>query len=351
MVVHGEITATQAGIAQARLLGEAQATAGRNISIDELLTLEVPAPTAAEVQQLTALQKVAGLITAVNILWIVGGVLVFAAIVLLFGWFLRKISAVFWEVILYGVSGALLSWSHTLATGIAENIAFTGALFLAGALGFSWFRHKLGGKEHGEVSYCAVTAAILGALAVVLGNSAIGFVAVMAAMGALGFSVAVIPFGYAVGFKDEDAVARGTGAALVILIGFVALRALGHHIPAIAVFTEGAYWMGAFVGYLGLLILASKWYARRGNYAAMQVVMIVAGIAAIVVGSVLQIGELQKIGGTFFALWGIEKLTEIPVASKEGVGVLCLFLAGVLTAVAWTVKANAATFAPYILGL
>ena len=74
----------------------------------------------------------------------------------------------------------------------------------------------------------------------------------------------------------------------------------------IKVFEEGALFLGSFVGYLGLLISSSsKWYGRNnpGRYLFAQIVTFIAGGLAIFIGATFGIGELLKIGGTFFVLW------------------------------------------------
>ncbi|MBI4450043.1 hypothetical protein HY634_03220 [Candidatus Uhrbacteria bacterium] len=359
MAAAREITNGQRAEATTRLIREATKAAGSPVALEQLLAVtcaSLPAMSTVG-PKLTALQKLAGLVTVTNIAWVAAGVLVLVALILLYQWFLRGIPPEVWEILLYLTSIALLIIGHRLHSGIAEHVVFVGSLVFTGAWGFTWFFHKLGestsrfdGKvrTREEVFFLVLTVALAG-IALGFTNAAVGFVAVMALMGALGFSVAVIPCGYVVGFKDDDAVARGTFAALFILVGFVLLRVFGTRVPALAVFEGGAYWMGAFVGYLGLLIISSKWYTKE-NYGIMQVVMVVAGVLALVVGSVFHISELQKIGGTFFGLWAVEKLAEIPVASKEGVAVLCLVVAGVLAGGAWYVSAHLDTFAPYLIG-
>ena len=360
MQAAGEITSAQRGGATTRLLREATSAAGSPVALEQLLTATCSAlPAMSTVgPKLTMLQKLAGLVTVTNIFWVAAAILVLIALILLYNWFLRGIPPEIWEVLLYMVSIGLIIGGHMLRHGVAEHVVFVGSLVYAGAWGFTWFFHELGKRTHSlprkhggerEEIFFLVLTVFLAGIAIAYTNAAVGFVAVMALVGSLGFSVAVIPCGYAVGFKDDDAVARGTFAAFFILIGFVLLRVFGARVQALAVFEGGAYWMGAFVGYLGLLIISSKWYATR-NYALMQIVMVVAGVLALVVGSVLQIPELQKIGGTFFGLWLVEKLAEIPVESKEGVAVLCLVIAGVLAGSAWYIRAHLDTLAPYLIG-
>ena len=84
--------------------------------------------------------------------------------------------------------------------------------------------------------------------------SEIGFLAIAALMGVLGFSVAVTPMCYAFGFKDKESVDSGTAAALMVLGIYVIAQIFYPNMPqAMAVFTTGAFWLGSLVGYLGLL--------------------------------------------------------------------------------------------------
>lgn len=348
MAAAGEITTPQADSAIRRYLADARDAAGNAVSLEELLA--VHGTLAAPTTQLTQLQMLAGFVTAVNIAWVAAGVLTLVGIVFLFGFFIR-VGPAFWEFVLYVASSVFLYAAWKASPGVAEYLGFTGAAALAGAIGFTWFLHmKTWATERTRMTTFFATVALLEAtFALLLHNSAIGFLAVMALMGALGFSVAVIPFGFAVGWEEKNLVPRATNASFAILVGFVLLKLYGQQTP-LAVFEAGAYFMGAFVGYLGLLIMASKWYDRT-MYPLMQVTMIAAGAGAIVVGSILHIGELQKIGGTFLALWVMEKLAEVPVQSKEDVAMLCLVTAALLTSAGFIVKLNLPTFAPYVLGL
>ena len=53
---------------------------------------------------------------------------------------------------------------------------------------------------------------------------------------------------------------------------------------------------------------------------------IIAGVGALFFGSVFQMNELQKIGGTFFVLYCLIKLAEIPTGSRH---IFALLIAGV----------------------
>ncbi len=163
-------------------------------------------------------------------------------------------------------------------------------------------------------------------------------------LAALGFSVLVTPLCYCFGFDDEASLGRATTAAFAMLAGFVLLRVFGASVPGLNVFESGALFLGSFVGYLGLLIASSRWYGHKKNYALFQIVTIAAGVAALLVGSLCGIGELQKIGGTFFVLYLMEKPFEIPVESKRAYAAIGLFVAALLFGFCWYVRANPETF-------
>lgn len=71
--------------------------------------------------------------------------------------------------------------------------------------------------------------------------------------------------------------------------------------------------MGAFVYYLGLLILSSRYYnAGKGNYILLQIITVLSGVAAFFVGATFGVNILLSIGGTFFVLYLLEKYSELP---------------------------------------
>jgi len=145
-------------------------------------------------------------------------------------------------------------------------------------------------------------------------------------MTACGFVCGVMPWGVYVGWNDDKYVSRGTVAAFVILALYIITHITGLTSPQIDVFKPGAHFMGAFVYFLGILIMSSKWYLRRRFYLPMNILCIISGVAALYLGSVFGMGTLLGIGGTLFFLWVLEKYFEIP---WEGVGWIwaMLFLA------------------------
>lgn len=351
----GIITDAQATQGLERYVSKAKELVGRDVSATEILTLTTAEDTAAPVGELSALQKFAGFITFVNIMWVLAILLgVVCVSYLARGWvaslivMFAMIPLVVWEALFLLVGLAVAGYGTTLSAEIAPYVGFTGCMLFAGGLGFVAYNHKI---EKRIESLFLVLAAVSGLSAVLYGSSLIGFLAVVALMGAIGFSVAVLPLCYCVGFKDEDAVVRATTAAFFILLLFVGLTIGQNEVGVFGVFRTGSLWMGSFVGFLGLLIASSKWYRHEssGSYALMQLVTLVAGVAALLVGSIWQIPELQRIGGTFFVLWGLEKFIEIPVKSMKGYAYLGLCASGLLYGGFTVIKAYPEVLGPYFL--
>ena len=344
------ITPLQAKTGTDEYLKKAQGIASSELTLGELLMLE---PIGGQAVELTALQKFAGKITLINTIWIFAicaGVFSFCYLVIqffprVFEW-LKYIPMEAYEFAFYLLSIGFMFGGFFLSKGVGPFVSLTGCLGLAGAQIFSMHIRK---REIKEVRFFAILCAIYIPIALLLQSQLIGFIAVIALMGALGFSGAVIPCGFAIGFKDEDALARATSTAFLILIGFVIIRILGYIIPYLQVFEKGALFMGSFVGYLGLLIASSRWYTKRTNWLFMQGVMLVACIAALAIGSIFQIGELKKIGGTFFGLWMIEKPFEIPAESATQYAVITLVVSILVFLGCWYAKANPAIISPYVL--
>jgi len=346
----GIISRMQADEALKRYLAQASDVAGEEVSYERLLALAVQPEDTAEPAGLTALQRFAGLITFTNILWVLGIALGIICFCYLFWHFIVTVIASIpkevYEVLL-GLGGlGLIAGGLWLKPGVAEYVGLTGTLMTTGALAVAYFAHKL---EKKETLLFLVASAVAAAAALLHGSSMIGFLAVILIMCTLGFSAAVIPCGYVIGFKDEAALGRATAAGFLMVTAFVLLTIFQKELAPLTVFRTGALFMGSFIGYLGLLIASSRWYDSRTHYALFQVVTITAGVAALVVGSVWGIGELQKIGGTFFVLYLIEKVCEVPVRERVGYATLGLVVSGIIFGVCMLVKTYPAALQPYLL--
>jgi hypothetical protein len=335
----------RAGISRYQL--QAAALTGKPLSVEEILAYQPPQP------HLTKLQKAAGYVTFAGTMWVISILLATLCIAWLFGgWikalmaFFHKVPLSFWEVTAYVVSVGLIGLGLRLSHTTAPFVGLTGCLLFAVALGFTAKEHS---RKITESAWFAALFAVWAVAAVLYNSSLIGFFAIIALMAALGFSVIVSPLRYAIGFEDESAIGRTTASAFGILTIFVVLRIFGVSIPYLSVFERGSLFMGSFVGYLGLLIGSSRWYPNsRKGYGLLQVTTVILGTLALFVGTVWAIPELSKIGGTFFALWMVEKLFEIPVAKKESYAYIGLVVAGLLYGLVMLTRTYPAFFAPYL---
>jgi hypothetical protein len=312
----------------ARIAGQAVATPG---DLDELVRQHDRS-------------RFGGFFTFVNIVAVFAGILLAMAI----GWLcwiylaplLAHLPPVGWEVLAYaGVTLGLLSGAIFPVLGIWFVVP--AALLLIAALRFTRRLHfppirdgrpepeegVLPGEGWVRFSFSEFTALVCtvvwGIAAVYYRSYLLGFMSVLALEALLGFSVLVEPGMVGLGFRRGESVPRATVASFLILVTFVVLQIAGWFdpvrvegrdvLPAAVYFRPGALFMGAFVYFLGLLILASTFYSgKRGNYLLMQGITIVSGVAAFYFGATFGIDTLLGIGGTFFVLYLLEKYTELP---------------------------------------
>ncbi|MBI2463240.1 MAG: hypothetical protein HYV65_03355 [Candidatus Spechtbacteria bacterium] len=304
--------------------------------------------------ELTGLQIAAGFVTWMNILQ----VFAIALAVICFGylisrWF-RWLIEIFlhvpeevYEVLLYIASIGLVVSGHWVSAINQLWPVLGGSLLFGVALTITAALHPV--QFNKPDRFFGILFLVWSAVALYYQNEVVGFIAVAAFMGMLGFSVLIAPGMYALGFEDEDAVAKATTAAFMVLGVFVGLHVLRTTIPYMQVFEQGALWMGSFVGYLGLLIASSRWYGNARTYPIMQVTTILLGFAAIAVGSVFGVPQLLGIGGTFFVLYLIEKPFEIPVDSAIGYAFIGLLVALCVGGGVWWAQNNMDIVRPYLL--
>lgn len=345
----GIITKSQEEQGSKRYLEQASRLAGYTIARKDLFSFQDPGITSSAVK-LTPLQKFAGLVTFVNILWIFAIVGLVGCGVYLLGDFivnvLQDIPAEVYEALLYAGSVALVVYGKFLTSEIGPYVGLTGCLLLAGALVLTGYVHKL--KEN-YLRFWTILFVSWTTAALVYQSQIIGFIAVGALMSVLGFSAMVYPFMVVIGFKDEDSLGKATAAAFALVLLYAASIVFNLQLSFVSVFQNGALFLGCFVGYLGLDIASTRWYdGRQRNYALFQVITMAAGFFAIYIGSVYGIGELQKIGGTFLVLFFLTKLTEIPVESRRGYAILGLFSSAVVYGFCVYAKSHPDVFGPYL---
>jgi hypothetical protein len=135
-------------------------------------------------------------------------------------------------------------------------------------------------------------------------------------MSALGFSVAVTPLCYAVGFESESALTRATAAALVMCLAAIIASsdAVGPAVygSRLALFMPGVVWMGSVVLGLGAIIKSSRWAGREAGYALRQMPAIACIMLLMFGGAISGLDVMRNAGVVFFALYLLEKPFEIP---------------------------------------
>ena len=314
-------------------------------------------------------QRAAGFGLFLNSIIVLAGIALLLGAVGLIGYYLREflksLPSVFYECLAYVVTVGLLVcayfvqpfsfWSvaiQPLWLVVPSTLAFAGCIFLSYSL--HWKRrepsanHSVSDRVYagpGRVSFPTVLSGLCtiawSGIAIcfhqAFPNSGIphfvAFISCMALQSFLGFSVITLPGCIAIGWEKEKQVPKSTLASLLILTPYVATNILYLSLPEfIRLFDTGCVFMGAFVYYLGLLVISSKWYCRPNpynpeskkterkgfsRYFTMQAITIASGLAALYLGSTFKIGSLLGIGGTFFTIYLLEKYYEIP---WKGVG-------------------------------
>ncbi len=348
----GEITPAQQKTAVDRHLTKAREVAGKHLSVEAIAKLQgQTSRVMEEANQEPFFKRVLGLDTFMGIVLVIVGIIGIICLIII----LVKINlpVEFYEAAGYALSGFLLIYGNSCSESVRDFVTFPGAFLGCGMLVASIAIHKLG-EKFTSVAYFSVITIFLATCAILTHNSITGFATAIALMSALGFSVIALPGCYVIGFdsrdgKEQAVIARATSAGFLLILVFGILRVLGSTTSAAHLFEGGALWMGSFVGYLGLLIASSRWYDGHKNYILKQAVVLVAGVAALFFGSVFGIGELQKIGGTFFVLWMVEKFLEIPAKSLVGHCTVGLVTCGWVYVITLFIKAHLDVLAPYLL--
>lgn len=289
---------------------------------------------------LTGLQIAAGYVTFANIVKLIAVLAGTGFAGMFLGRVVQHLLVVFtliplsvYKALGYLVSCVLLIWSYGVASGhgawwigahwsalndLARYIGVVGALGLGvsvlGSLA-DWAEIH-GSGPHPEQTSAMILAVLMGAIALLLGNNIVGAFAVVALMAFFGFFIVALPGVVTLGYDSDKTLFSGTLASFFILVP--ATLTVAHHgsLGPLDVFRAGIFWVTTFSGYTGLLILATFHFSRHlGRYLAMQAVMVLMGLAALYFGSVYGIGELQKIGGTFFVVYLLSKPWDLPKAN------------------------------------
>lgn len=269
---------------------------------------------------LTTLQVAAGFVTWMNIMKVFAVLLGGVCAVFLFGRTIMRIAAVFsmlpvafHEFLGYAASIAMIGGA-ALADGYLRTwLLVLGCLAFAGMIAISG---KLRNAKPNPAGYSMMVAVLWASAALGYHNDIVAFGSVMALMAALGFSVAITPLCYSIGFESESAVTRASAAALVLSL----LAILAHSEalrPAVEgsrmeIFMPGIVWMGSIVLGLGALIKSSRWSGGEAGYGLRQMPAISCIMLLMFGGAISGIEVMRNAGVAFLALYLLEKPFEIP---------------------------------------
>ncbi|HEU5375407.1 MAG TPA: hypothetical protein VFV38_08215 [Ktedonobacteraceae bacterium] len=347
----GLMTPSEADRAIAFYVAQASQLVGHPMTVQQILAV----PDRLQ-PSLTPLQEFAGALTFLNAMLVLAIIAVGGAFIYLFKHYVRilfrilaHIPMLVYELTFYvlSLSSALTGW--WLPAPMHQSLALLSCVLFAGALAFSVSYRR-------ELAHAFIIAMILflvwTPMAMLFASTFVGFLAVGALLTALGWNDFVLwainELGARVRSRSSQHIEQATLAGFVVLTLFVTIRLLSSFVPVLIVFTPGSLIFGSVFGFGGLLALSDRWYdrrystgverregetddehaarweqarqrdknVRRKHYWGFQIVSIVAGIGALFFGSALQISELQKIGGTFFVVYLLVKLAEIPTRSR-----------------------------------
>lgn len=332
----GLITQAEATKSIAYYLAQASQEEGHPVTLHEMLA--TPDPTS---QQLTPLQEFVGAIDFLRIILVLGIIAVAGALSYLFKFYVKKLLQLFlsvpiaaYEVIFYAacVGCGIGGWFSP--EPIHSSLGFFASLLFVAALGFSTSHRR--SLAH-VFLFSGLLFLVWAPMAVLFNSSLVGFMAMGALLSALGFSEPAKIMFASLRFRQHMVIEKATFAAFLVLALFIGLKAIIPSVPALTVFEFGALFLGSLVGYVGLFVLSMRWYNRnqRERYGVAQVAAIVAGLGALFFGSIFQISALQKIGGTFFVVYCLAKIGDIPAKNRPAFALLIALVGSLSICFCW----------------
>ncbi len=302
----------------------------------------------------------------INLIWVFASIIIVLSSVWIFAKYilplLKRIPVIVYEILLYLLCAGFIFGGLSVASGIRQFVALPGVLGLFFLLPFSYERHIIRVNKHYQTEYTpaqlepidpsvqplaaeeveaqlvaaqarqsaqnnrelsrirrdfmilnGVLVLIWGAIAVAYGSVLIGFLTVLAFMGAITLSPLVPPVVSALGFKRYDAGATVLVVSFVLVMVFLVMKIAAIQGIYAEIFEPGVFWIGADVYFIALGVLASRFYHRenRARFMRWQLISIASCIAALFIGSFWDIPVIQEIAGTYFLFYILEKYIEI----------------------------------------
>lgn len=301
--------------------------------------------------QRSIVDRVLGFFSFVNVVWLISIVGVIAtvgpAIGYLFGPMLLKLATVLLNNLLIPVVsllhriGAFEVAAYTLAfhfcvqgrrysAGQADAgimVALTGGLAFAPCWFYSTSLNvqSSGGNEDKFLMLTYTLASLVFVpMAVAHDSRLLGFLAVMAIFGAMGFVFFAFGSGFAIGFDSKDSMLRSAGTSFILVASYCGLRFGGLNPAYLRPFSTAVMVCGNIVYFLALLIFSGRWRRCDTPYYVRQGLMLGSLVTALFVGNVYSMQGMSNTASTFLVLWLMEK--ELEVKWGPGAGMLVLFL-------------------------
>ncbi|HRH41366.1 MAG TPA: hypothetical protein PKY82_06940 [Pyrinomonadaceae bacterium] len=363
LAASGVLTTGQAAQATDKYLIEAEVVAGRRISLEELSSVSDGVNTSDSTWLSKTAQRLADWITFGNTVitiavlgFMIGFLIIFRQAIRDLLLIFKEIPVIVYEILVYAFGLVIVGGGRIWFPENGYYLGLFGCLILSGAVAISFYYHAPSRKSSSAVFFLILSFIFAGG-ALYYSSSLIGGFAVLTFISTLSFEDAMDSLSSFIGFENEGALARVTTASYVMIAGHVIIRAIGVQIPALQIFEPGMLYLGSLGGYTGILISSCRWYFFRSHdrYLIRQIVAIMLGSGALIGGLSLGIPVLQKIGGTFLALYLLEKILEIISLLKiRGAyalgGVIICFSAG-LAGAGIMVVYNQEFFRKYLLFL
>ncbi len=287
---------------------------------------------------LTTLQRLAGYVTLLGFAKVLGASIFAFGLIAVAGGVIVKVvyqSRVLIEIAGYVLSFVLIGAGYFMPdTTQLTWLVLTGCILFGGTVMMTLWIHEIKGDDPKPLA--ALFMVVWGAVAVFYNMPEVAALSVMALMTLLGFSIIVGRLSYAFGFENDASIPSGTTAALVLLAVALVLHAYVPSAPdAVSVFKPGLFWVASFVGFVGLLIIASRWYGKRETYVARQIVTIVVLFGSVGLGLVLGLNPLAGMAGVFLVLYLASKPIEIETHGKIAFGLTLMATGGILYTAWW----------------
>lgn len=234
----------------------------------------------------------------------------------------------FFEAVAYLISFTLAVQGLQYPAVQAEAglmVGLTGGMFMAPCWFYSTTLHikTSGGNENKFMMLTnGLLALALAPIAISHDSKLIGFIAVLAVYGAMGFMFCAFGFGFLIGFEGRVAAVRCLASSVLLVVLFTGLRIAGVESSYLRPFSTGAMCLGNVMFFLAMLILSNTWRVNKW-YVAINAAMLGTLLLAMLIGNVYALPSMSNTATVFFVLWVMEKELEV---RWGGFGIVVLFL-------------------------